>query len=105
MDEMKARQAFLPTGQTPHFQHYLKYFPTSAYLRRHAPRKVPRFAFEYGDTGAGDDVGVRHNWEALDNVKIVPRYGVTSVLPPVAVELFGTKYAAPIGIAKHKTRL
>jgi L-lactate dehydrogenase (cytochrome) len=99
MDDMKARQAFLPTGQTPHFQHYLKYFPTSAYLRRHAPRKVPRFAFEYGDTGAGDDVGVRHNWEALDNVKVVPRYGVTSVLPPVAVELFGTKYAAPIGIA------
>jgi L-lactate dehydrogenase (cytochrome) len=99
MDEMKARRAFLPTGQTPRFQEYLKHYPTSSYLRRRAPHKVPRFAFEYGDTGAGDDVGVRHNWEALDNVKIVPRYGVTSVLPPVAVELFGTKYAAPIGIA------
>ena len=99
MDEMKARRAFLPTGQTPRFQEYLKHYPTSSYLRRHAPRKVPRFAFEYGDTGAGDDVGVRHNWEALDNVKIVPRYGVTSVLPPVGVELFGTNYSAPIGIA------
>ncbi|MDI1345123.1 MAG: alpha-hydroxy acid oxidase [Pseudolabrys sp.] len=99
MDDMKVRQAFLPTGQTPRFQHYLQYFPTSFYLRRHAPRNVPRFAFEYADTGAGDDVGVRHNWEALDNVKIVPRYGVTSVLPPVGVELFGTKYAAPIGVA------
>jgi L-lactate dehydrogenase (cytochrome) len=99
MDEMKARRAFLPTGQTPRFQEYLKHYPTSSYLRRRAPRKVPRFAFEYGDTGAGDDVGVRHNWEALDNVKIVPRYGVTSVLPPVGIELFGTKYSAPIGIA------
>jgi (S)-mandelate dehydrogenase len=99
MDDMKVRQAFMPTGQTPRFQHYLKYFPTSFYLRRHAPRHGPRFAFEYADPGAGDDVGVRHNWEALDNVKIVPRYGVTSVLPPVGVELFGTQYAAPIGVA------
>lgn len=99
MDDMKVRQAFMPTGQTPRFQHYLKNFPTSFFMRRHAPRNVPRFAFEYADTGAGDDVGVRHNWEALDNVKIVPRYGVTSVLPPVGVELFGTKYSAPIGVA------
>lgn len=99
MDDLKTRQAFLPTGQTPRFQHYLKYFPTSSYLRRHAPRNVPRFAFEYSDTGAGDDTGVQHNWTALDNVKIVPRYGVTSVLPPVDVELFGTKYSAPIGVA------
>jgi len=99
MDDIKVRQAFLPTGQTPRFQDYLKHYPTSFYLRRRAPRNVPRFAFEYADTGAGDDVGVRHNWEALDNIKIVPRYGVTSVLPPVGVELFGTKYAAPIGIA------
>lgn len=99
MDDMKARKAFMPTGQTPRFQDYLKHFPTSSYLRRHAPRNVPFFAFEYGDTGAGDDVGVNHNWAAFDNVKIVPRYGVMGTLPPVGVELFGSKYAAPIGVA------
>ncbi len=99
MDEMKARKAFMPTGQTPRFQDYLKHYPTSSYLRRHAPRNIPFFAFEYGDTGAGDDVGVQHNWAAFDNVKIVPRYGVMGTLPPVGVDLFGTHYAAPIGIA------
>lgn len=99
MDEMKARKAFMPTGQTPRFQDYLKHYPTSSYLRRRAPRNIPRFSFEYGDTGAGDDTGVEHNWLAFDNVKIVPRYGVMGTLPPVGVDLFGTHYSAPIGIA------
>jgi L-lactate dehydrogenase (cytochrome) len=99
MDDMKARQSFMPAGRTPRFQKYLRHYPTSSYLRRRAPHKVPFFAFEYSDTGAGDDVGVHHNWVALDNVKIVPRYGVMGTLPPVGVDLFGTQYAAPIGIA------
>jgi L-lactate dehydrogenase (cytochrome) len=99
MDDTTARNSFLPTGSGPRFQDYLKRFPTSAYLRKAAPRNVPRFAFEYGDTGAGNDVGVAHNWNAFDNIKVVPRYGVTNTLPPTTVELFGTKYAAPIGVA------
>ena len=99
MDDLTVRQAFMPTGQTPKFQDYLKHYPTSSYLRRRAPRNVPKFAFEYADTGAGDDTGVKQNWASFDTVKIVPRYGVMPVLPPVGVELFGTRYAAPIGIA------
>src|ERR1019366_6267263 len=74
-------------------------FPTTAWLRKQAPRNVPLFAYEYGDTGAGKDVGIADNWAALDAVKIVPRYGVMPTLPPTEVELFCTRYAAPIGIA------
>src|SRR5262249_53459855 len=86
---------------TPHknFAKYHKLFPTSAWMRREAPRHVPRFAFEYGDTGAGNDIGIAHNWNAFDNVKVVPKYGGVPSLPPVDVELFGQKYSAPIGIA------
>lgn len=76
-----------------------RHFPTSAYLRAAAPKNVPLFAFDYGDTGAGADVGIAHNWAAFDSIKIVPRYGVMTALPPVDVELFGARYAAPIGIA------
>jgi len=75
-------------------------FPTIAHLRRHAPRHAPRFAFEYMDGGAGgEDAGIRRNWAALDAVELVPRYGVTTELPPIAVELFGRPYAAPFGVA------
>ena len=59
----------------------------------------PHFAFEYMDGGAGADTGIAHNWAALDAVELVPRYGVMPSLPPIDVELFGRKYAAPIGIA------
>ena len=74
-------------------------FPTVAYLRRRAGRRLPRFAFEYGDGGAGADGGIARNWAALDAVELVPRYGVMPALPPLDVELFGRRYAAPIGIA------
>jgi len=100
MHDMTAKQvAIAPVGQHPNFQKHHRRFPTTAWLRQHASRNVPRFAFEYGDTGAGNDVGIAHNWAALDAVKIVPRYGVMPTLPPTEVELFGTRYAAPIGIA------
>ena len=42
-----------------------------------ARRHLPRFAFEYCDGGAGADGGIARNWDALDAVELVPRYGVT----------------------------
>ncbi len=74
-------------------------FPTIAYLREHARHHIPRFAFEYCDGGAGSDKGIARNWSALDAVELVPRYGVMPSLPTCEVELFGRRYAAPIGIA------
>ena len=74
-------------------------YPTIAYLRRRARRHVPGFAFEYMDGGAGADGGIARNWRALDAVELIPRCGRTTELPSVGIELFGRRYAAPIGIA------
>ena len=74
-------------------------FPTIGHMRQYARQNVPHFVFEYMDGGAGADVGIAHNWAALDAVELVPRYGVMPSLPPIEVELFGRRYAAPIGIA------
>ena len=75
-------------------------YPSIDYLRRRARGRVPHFAFEYADGGAGnDDAGIRRNWAALDAVELVPRYGVMPSLPPCEIELFGRRYAAPIGVA------
>ena len=100
MHDMTAKKA-APKEITQHknFARWHKLFPTSAWMRRHAPRGIPRFAFEYADTGAGNDIGIRDNWNAFDSIKIVPRYGVTNKLPPVGTTLFGTQYAAPVGVA------
>ena len=90
MHDVTTKQAAVtPADRHPNFEKHHKHFPTTAWLRRRAPRNVPLFAFEYGDTGAGNDVGIEHNWAALDAVEIVPRYGVMPTLPPVEVKLFG----------------
>ena len=86
-------------ADNPRFVKLHRRFPNVAYLRRHASRHVPRFAFEYLDGGAGADGGIARNWRALDAIELVPRYGITTALPPVGIELFGRRYAAPIGVA------
>ncbi len=76
-----------------------RWFPSVYDLRRGAQSRLPRFAYEYGDGGAGDDAGIRKNWAALDAVDIVPRYGVVQNLPPIDCVLFGKGYSAPFGVA------
>src|SRR6266436_134594 len=86
-------------ADNPHFVKLHRRFPTVAHLRRHARRNVPSCAFDYMDGGAGADGGIARNWRALDAVELVPRYGVTTALPPVGIDLFGRHYSAPVGIA------
>ena len=74
-------------------------FPTVEDLRRHARRRVPRFAFEYVDGGVGLDACVKRNAAALDAIELVPRYGTADETPSTEVKLFGRFYAAPLGIA------
>ncbi|MGH6994220.1 MAG: alpha-hydroxy acid oxidase [Stellaceae bacterium] len=100
MHDMTAKKAAL-TAYAPQsdYAKWHRHFPTTAWIRRKAPTRVPRFAFEYGDTGAGNDTGIADNWAAFDAIKVTPRYGVVVTPPPVEVELFGRRYNAPIGIA------
>ena len=100
MDDRTAMAASRLVGTDPARAMALhRRFPTIGHMRAHARRHVPHFVFEYMDGGAGADVGIAHNWAALDAVELVPRYGVMPALPAIDVELFGRRYAAPIGIA------
>jgi (S)-mandelate dehydrogenase len=99
MHDMTAAKAALASAQHKNFGRWHKHFTTSAWMRKRAPGRVPLFSFEYGDTGAGNDIGIRDNWAAFDAIKVVPRYGLINSLPPTDVTLFGTQYSAPIGIA------
>lgn len=74
-------------------------FPTVADLRAHARRRIPTFAFETSDGGAGADRGIARNAAALDAIELVPRYGLDHGSASLEVDLFGRSYAAPIGIA------
>ena len=77
----------------------LHQYPTIPMMREGARKKLPYFAFAYLDGGAGEDSGIARNWRALDAVELVPRYGVSTELPPIETELFGRRYAGPFGVA------
>ena len=74
-------------------------FPSVAYLRAGARRRLPRFAFEYLDGGAGAGSGIARNRAALDAVEVVPRYGLITSPPAADAVIFGRSYAAPFGVA------
>jgi L-lactate dehydrogenase (cytochrome) len=92
--------SFAGHSGNPRYAELHRHYPSIDYLRRRARRHIPHFAFEYADGGSGkDDAGIRRNWAAFDAIELVPRYGVMPALPSCEVELFGRRYAAPIGVA------
>jgi len=74
-------------------------YPTIDDLRRRARWRVPRFGFDFVDGGANDEVCIERNIAAFRAVELLPRYCVDGKGVSTEVELFGRRYAAPIGIA------
>jgi L-lactate dehydrogenase (cytochrome) len=74
-------------------------FPTIADLRARARWRVPRFAFDFVDGGANDETCVARNAAAFRAVELLPHYCIDTKGASTEIELFGTRYAAPIGIS------
>ncbi|HEY6255865.1 MAG TPA: alpha-hydroxy acid oxidase [Xanthobacteraceae bacterium] len=74
-------------------------FPTVDDLRLRARWRVPRFAFDFVDGGANDETCMARNRAAFRAVELLPRYCIEAKGASTEVELFGARYAAPIGIA------
>jgi (S)-mandelate dehydrogenase len=85
--------------KSANFRRNQRKFPSIYDLRRGAMTRLPRFAFEYGDGGAGNDAGIAANWAALDAISFIPRYGVVEKPTPLDCNIFGRAYSAPFGVA------
>jgi len=68
-------------------------------LRELARGRLPRFAFDMLDGGAEDESNLRQNVEALESIKLIPRYFVDVSKLAAETEIFGRRYALPFGIA------
>jgi len=96
---LQNRPRVSPSGN-PYYPKLHRRFPSTQYLREAARLRIPHFAFEYADGGAGNgDSGIKRNWAAFDAIEVAPRYGVMPSLPPTSIELFGRRFSAPVGIA------
>jgi (S)-mandelate dehydrogenase len=74
-------------------------FPTVDDLRSRARARVPRFAFDFVDGGANEETCAARNRAAFRAVELLPRYCIEAKGTAIEVELFGGRYAAPIGIS------
>jgi len=74
-------------------------YPAISDLEARAKKRVPFFSWEYLASGTGADQAVERNNDALRKVTLTPQLLKGAFDPVVETELFGIKYAAPIGIA------
>jgi len=77
----------------------MKKYPSIPDLRSGAQARMPRFAFDYLDGGAGDEGGLANNRAAFHQVQFVPDYLEQRSDPETATEIFGRSYAMPFGVA------
>lgn len=80
-------------------QHLMRRYPMIDDLIPKAHRRVPRYAIDYLEHGAGRERLVEKNKTAFDSVRITPRYMRTLDGLSPATELFGNRYDLPIAIA------
>lgn len=74
-------------------------FPAISDLEERARKRIPTFAWEYLESGTGQDAARDENINDLQRVKFLPQFLKGVLKPTVETELFGVTYAAPIGIA------
>jgi (S)-mandelate dehydrogenase len=68
-------------------------------FRTLARRRIPRFAFDYLDGGAGHEIGLRRNVEALDALKLMPRMLVNVEKVDLSTTIFGRTWKMPFATA------
>jgi len=68
-------------------------------LREKARRRIPRFAFDFLDGGAGTEAGLNRNRAAFENMRLLPRAMVNVEERSLATEFLGQRWSAPFGVA------
>ena len=74
-------------------------YPTLADLRARAKRRLPHFAWEYLDSGTGDDGAIRRSRAALDAVALAPTVLKGRSVPDLTTTLLGREYSRPWGVS------
>ncbi|HEY7172026.1 MAG TPA: alpha-hydroxy acid oxidase [Vicinamibacterales bacterium] len=68
-------------------------------FRRLARRRLPRMVFDYIDGGAEDEITLRENCRAFEEVKLRPRSAVATPACALDTTVLGTRHALPFLLA------
>ncbi|MEP1352643.1 MAG: alpha-hydroxy acid oxidase [Tateyamaria sp.] len=75
------------------------YFPALSDLRSRAQKRIPKFVWEYLDSGTGVEATRRRNRAALDKIGLMPSVLHGEFEPDLGVSLMGADLPLPFGIA------
>lgn len=78
---------------------YANQYPAIDDLARRAKSRIPFVAWEYLESGTGDEDLIQKNRRALQQITFTPRFCRGTLNPSVETEFLGRRYAAPFGIA------
>ncbi len=74
-------------------------YPALSDLRTRAMGRIPRFVWEYLDSGTGVEATKARNREMLDRVRLMPSILHGEFTPDITAPLLGQVHALPVGIA------
>lgn len=74
-------------------------YPRVSDLAKKAKRRMPNVAWEYLDSGTGNELLLIQNRDAFNKLRFLPQFCKGELSAQVVTELFGKTYKAPIGIA------
>ncbi|WP_299283139.1 alpha-hydroxy acid oxidase [uncultured Tateyamaria sp.] len=74
-------------------------YPALSDLRARAQRRIPKFVWEYLDSGTGTEAAKARNRAALDRIGMIPSVLHGEFDPDLSTELFGHQMPLPVGIA------
>ena len=73
-------------------------YPSIADLKARAKRRIPGFAYDYVDAGIDGEHGKQRNRDAWNAIELTPRYLRDVTSADQSAEIFGHRYAMPIGV-------
>ncbi|BFP43094.1 alpha-hydroxy acid oxidase [Flavobacteriaceae bacterium GF1] len=80
-------------------EYYSNTYPRIVDIAQKAKKRIPNVAWEYLDSGTGDESLLQANQTAFEKIRFLPRFCKGFLEASIETELFGQKYSAPIGIA------
>lgn len=77
----------------------LNQYPAIKDLREKAKKRLPFVAWEYLETGTGDEQLLNRNVEEMQKITFLPKFCRGELQPNIETEIFNQKYKTPFGIA------
>ncbi len=80
-------------------EYFANNYPRIDDLALKAKRRIPKVAWEYLESGTGDEHLLYRNAQAFQEIRFLPRFCKGELYADATTTLFGKTYAAPIGMA------